>query len=252
MKVAIYGDSYADPNPYPDESWVAYLKNNIESVSIDQYSAAGTSHWWSYQKFIQTHKDYDIIIFCHTNPMRWPHLPEEYAGNEWNTGHMKNGGLGDFQDNINEFFQFIFPENLLQFHCANIFKKVNEICNKENIFLINLLMETTEILGPEYSHEINNAPFSIFMGMDELSRWEKVVFNNRIYPTVKLLSKYKIFNDVRANHLSATNNSLLGKMLLSTIENKEYTHNTTLRSFDIWEEFSEISANRIMIGMENS
>ena len=252
MKIAIYGDSYADPNPYPNESWIAYLKNNIESVSIDQYSSAGTSHWWSYQKFIETYKNYDIIIFCHTCPNRWPHLPKEYEGTEWNTGHMKNGGRGNFQDHINKFFQFIFTDELLQFHCASIFRKVNEICQKENIFLINLLMETTEALGPEYSYEINKSPFSTFMGMDELGRWEKVIVSDKVYPTVELLSKYKIFNDVRANHLSATNNSLLGKILLSTIENTEYTHNTILRSLDIWEEFSEISANRIMIEMGNS
>jgi hypothetical protein len=106
-------------------------------------------------------------------------------------------------------------------------------------------METTETLGPEYSHEINNAPFSTFMGLNDLSRWEKVIFNGKVYPTVELLSKYKIFNDIRANHLSATNNSLLGKMLLSTMENKEYTHNTTLMSLDVWEEFSETSTERL-------
>ena len=252
MKIAIYGDSYADPNPHPNESWISYLKNNMGKVSIDQYAQAGTSHWWSYQKFIETYKDYDIIIFCHTCPIRWPHLPKEYEGKEWNTGHEKNGGFADFQDNINKFFHSIFTDELLHFYCTSIFKKVNEICKDENIFLINLLMETTETLGPEYSHEINNAPFSTFMGLNDLSRWEKVIFNNKVYPTVELLSKYKIFNDVRANHLSAINNSLLGKILLSTIENTEYTHNTTLMSLDIWEEFSEISANRIMLGMGNS
>jgi hypothetical protein len=252
MRIGIFGDSYADPNPYPDESWISYLKNNIETANIDQYSRSGTSHWWSYQKFIQTYKDYDIIIFCHTNPMRWPHLPKEHEGNEWNIGHMMYGGRGNLQDHINKFFQFIFTDELLQFHCASIFRKVNEICQKENIFLINLLMETTETLGPEYSYQINKSPFSTFMGLDELSRWEKVIVSDKVYPTVELLYKYKINNDVRANHLSATNNSLLGKLLLSTMENKEYTHNTTLMSLDVWEEFSEISAERIMIRMENS
>lgn len=249
MRMGIFGDSYADPNPYPDESWISYLKNNIETANIDQYSRSGTSHWWSYQKFIQTHREYDTIIFCHTNPIRWPHLPKEYEGEEWNTGHMKKRG---FQDDINKFFPSVFTDELLQFHCASIYRKVNEICQKENIFLINLLMETTETLGPEYSYEINKSPFSTFMGLDELSRWEKVIVSDTVYPAVELLYKHKIFNDVRANHLSATNNSLLGKLLLSTMENKEYTHNTTLMSLDIWEEFSEISANRIMIEMENS
>ena len=245
MKIGIYGDSYADPNPTPAEGWLTYLRNNMEYATIDQHSRAGTSHWWSYQKFIKTYKEYDTIIFCHTNPIRWPYLPKEYEGREWNTGHMKNGGPHNFQDNINKFFQFIFPDELLQFNCLNIFKEVNEICQRENIFLINLHMETTETLGPKYSQEINNAPFSIFTGLNDLSRWEKVSHTGAVYHTVELLSKYKLFNDVRANHLSAANNSILGNLLLSTIENKEYAHNMSVMSLDIWEEFSEISANRL-------
>lgn len=246
MKVGIYGDSYADPNPFPNESWITYLKNNLNSDVFDRHSTSGTSHWWSYQRFIETYKDYDTIIFCHTNPLRWPHLPKEYEGREWNTGYMQNGERGDFLDDINKFFQFIFTDELLRFHCSSIFRKVNEICQKENIFLINLHMETAETLGPDYSYEISKSPFSTFTGMDNLSRWEKVLHNDgKVYPTVELLYKYKIFNDVRANHLSEANNTLLGRMLLSIIENKEYTHNTNLMSLNTWEEFSENSATRI-------
>jgi hypothetical protein len=243
MKIGIYGDSYADPNPSPDKSWLTYLRNNIEYATIDQHSRGGTSHWWSYQKFIQTYKDYDTIIFCHTNPIRWPHLPKEYAGKEWNTGHMKNGGLNNFQDNINKFFPFILPDNLLTFLCLNIFKKVNEICQKENIFLINLHIETKENLEPEYAAEITKTNFSTFTGLNDLSRWEKVVHKGTVFTTNELLTKHKIFNDVRAGHLSAANNIALGNLLLSTIENKEYAHNTPVMSLDIWEEFSQITAN---------
>jgi hypothetical protein len=246
MKIAIYGDSYADPSPYPNEGWVAYLNNNMKSAIIDQHGRGGTSHWWSYQKFIETYKDYDTVIFCHTTPMRWPHLPKECEGKEWNTGQIKNSGRGDFQNHINTFFQFIFTEKLLNFHCLNIFKEVNEICQKENIFLINLHMESNENLEPEYAEEITKANYSTFTGLNTLSGWEKVVHkDNIVYTTKELLYKYKISNDVRANHLSVTNNRLLGNLLLSTIENKEYTHNTPLMSLNIWEEFSETSANRI-------
>jgi hypothetical protein len=245
MKIGIYGDSYADPNPTPAEGWLTYLRNNIECTTIDQHSRAGTSHWWSYQKFIQTYKDYDTIIFCHTNPIRWPHLPKEYVGREWNTGHMKNGGPNNFQDNINKFFPFIFPDKLLHFLGLTIFKEVNEICQKEDIFLINLHMEPKENLEPEYAAEITKTNFSTFTGLNDLSRWEKVIHDGTVYTTGELLSKYKLFNDVRANHLSAANNIILGNLLLSTLKNKEYAHNMSVMSLDIWEEFSEITANRL-------
>jgi hypothetical protein len=245
MKIGIYGDSFADPNPFPNESWIAYLKNNIESAIVDQYSSAGTSHWWSYKKFMETHEKYDTIIFCHTNPIRWPHLPKEYEGREWNTGHLKVGTIGSFEDKINRFFPFIFTDELLNFHGANIFRKVNEVCKNKNIFLINLHMETTETLDSVYDQEIHSAPFSTFMGLNDLSRWEKVVFNDKIYPTVELLTKYKIFNDLRANHLSETNNKLLGELLYSTIANKDYTRSTTLLELGIWEEFSTTTTERL-------
>lgn len=75
--LAIYGDSYADCTHGHDfESGVTDAMGwpNLlakRGYSLDNYSRGGTSLYWSYQQFIQTHQRYEKIIFVATVPGRW-------------------------------------------------------------------------------------------------------------------------------------------------------------------------------------
>lgn len=94
-KLAIYGDSFADDvNGHPKDpnlssyAWVNLLKNDYDTTS---YGAAGSSVYHSYKNFLETHENYDKIIFIITTYERWPvpikfsenhfHIPSFYTAN---------------------------------------------------------------------------------------------------------------------------------------------------------------------------
>jgi hypothetical protein len=82
-RIGIYGDSWADPNHGHDHNpglanlaWCKRIKNaNI-------YARGGSSIYYSYQLFMQTHEQHDKVIFVATNPGRW-HLPITVQGREF-------------------------------------------------------------------------------------------------------------------------------------------------------------------------
>lgn len=77
MKVAVYGDSYADTkNVVTETSWISFLRRNLANdygdVSIDNYGKGGSSLYFSYTNFVETNHKYDLVIFLATEPHRYP------------------------------------------------------------------------------------------------------------------------------------------------------------------------------------
>lgn len=72
MKIAIYGDSFAADY----SGWPFYLKN-LSKCPVDSYGMNGSSVEFSYMKFLETHKKYDIIIFLWTATNRNSLIIEE-------------------------------------------------------------------------------------------------------------------------------------------------------------------------------
>lgn len=66
MKVAIYGDSFASNF----EGWPSHLKNLLNSKKVTIFAEGGTSANFSYMKFLETHKKYDVVIFLWTSITR--------------------------------------------------------------------------------------------------------------------------------------------------------------------------------------
>jgi hypothetical protein len=89
QRIGIYGDSWADPthghdsNPaLTDLAWCRRFNN------ADIYAKGGSSIYFSYLLFMQSHEQYDKIIFVATNPGRW-HLPIKSQGQEF---HLNSYG----------------------------------------------------------------------------------------------------------------------------------------------------------------
>ena len=82
-RIGIYGDSWADPthghdfNPGLENlAWCRRFNN------ADIYAKGGSSIYFSYRLFMQTHERYDRIIFVATNPGRW-YLPIKTENREF-------------------------------------------------------------------------------------------------------------------------------------------------------------------------
>jgi hypothetical protein len=73
MKLAIYGDSFADPSYADPEiqtaSWPGLLSHDYH---LDNYALMGSSLYWSMQEFERTHEAYDRVVFVVTSAGRWP------------------------------------------------------------------------------------------------------------------------------------------------------------------------------------
>lgn len=73
MKIAIYGDSFADSRNifYPDNdySWANCLRN--KGYDVTNYGKSASSLMYSYKKFMASYKDYDKIIFLVTGSGRF-------------------------------------------------------------------------------------------------------------------------------------------------------------------------------------
>lgn len=76
--LGIYGDSFTDPIIYNENfkhlennAWVNLLKNNY---NVTLYGMGGTSIYYSYSLFKNSHHLHDKILFLTTSPYRWPVL----------------------------------------------------------------------------------------------------------------------------------------------------------------------------------
>lgn len=76
MKLGIYGDSYAHCNAKNKSFWVNVLASLLskpsDEVKIYNYAQAGSSLYFSYKNFRETHHQHDLNIFLVTEPSRYP------------------------------------------------------------------------------------------------------------------------------------------------------------------------------------
>ena len=82
MKIGIYGDSYTTCHGIYEQptNWynkLASLLSDIHGkVTINHHGVSGSSLYYTYRKFIDTHHDNDINIVLATGPNRYPYTLE--------------------------------------------------------------------------------------------------------------------------------------------------------------------------------
>jgi hypothetical protein len=71
MKIAIYGDSYADYRYQPrnNKTWMHYLEDRL-NTRVTSFAASGSGLYFSVKKYLETHGEFDKIIFIVTFPGR--------------------------------------------------------------------------------------------------------------------------------------------------------------------------------------
>lgn len=144
LKLAIYGDSFSDPtwvsNTYM--SWPELLANDY---NITNYSQTGTSMWWSYDKFLNTHNKFDLAIFVVTVPGRI-HV-------EYNDKHLNlNPSTWPVWDGINigeMYFRYFYSSKReTAFHNF----MVNDILQYQDVLVIPAFLESLPIQSWSLCH----------------------------------------------------------------------------------------------------
>jgi hypothetical protein len=234
MRLGIFGDSYADAGhgsrdfqiEYKTDSWPGILEASDSSHRVEFFAKSGTSHWYSYSKFIKNYHRYDKIIFVHTTPSRWPVLPDsESIGSAWNIGYCDGS---ETLNNLNKYFFDIFPDDLRSFISYSIFKNVNELCNDKNIHLTNIIpFEDACYLN-------HKTKFPIIRGIDKLSHIERIRYKGSDQDMYSFLSQSEII-DERFCHLNKHNNQKFAELLINIIRNNTLYTEINLPDLDIWQ-----------------
>ena len=219
MKIAVFGDSYGNArNDKTRTGWPHQLADmlNVSETDLDIYAWSGTSTWWSYQNFLKNYKKYDVIVFCYSSFFRWPVLPERLVGQHWRIPGMPLDEWTEMET-YNKMYFDIVDDDLLRFLATGLFSKVNELCKKENKFLINLLAFKRD-------YEIPYTDFPVYEDANEISWNEKVIRNGKVTTMREVICGIDDGNfgeyDVRICHLSTENNRRLASIFKHAIETR--------------------------------
>ena len=72
MRIGVYGDSFAESYPATKHfAWFNQLPKFIPGAKVKSYGKGGSSVFYSYTQFLQTHLSFDFIIFLVTDPNRY-------------------------------------------------------------------------------------------------------------------------------------------------------------------------------------
>jgi hypothetical protein len=179
--LAIYGDSYGDPNVDPGwldpqdstleqyriTSWAEQLQlsyspslNVQHRYNIDGcYARSGSSNWSAYTKFLANYTRYSRIVFVWTNFSRWPYLPAHLEGRNFDiyNSHLLTGRPIDSDTQLlaecNQVYSTVYSDPLLDFININIFRSVEQLCHDSGIRLVHI-MANSEFTRSDYGYPI--------------------------------------------------------------------------------------------------
>lgn len=246
MKLGIFGCSYTANEDWAPHnlkvSWPEILEKDFSSVS--NFGECGSSTWSAYQKFLHNFQDLDCIVFSCTAAYRIPYLPKGYEHTSWMLSEGDSDGTGlpltedgtdrndfDFPPAITTYQKYFYNDSLSRFICNNVYKSVNEICEKHNKKLVNLIPFDDPGRIIEYTAEVK---FPTIISIDNVSRMESGM---TLYDTfgrdpvkwkpcfVNGMTEYDTFDeylDGRPCHLNFRNNKELARLIMQEFNNPNY------------------------------
>jgi hypothetical protein len=209
MKLAIFGDSFADDKFFKeiyksqDLSWIDHIKQpNL--YSIDNFSERGASLWWCYQQFLTHQKDYDKIIFLVTFPNRIT-LPDEtkLTIRRHQPRSMVELHLQFADDTTRSQYK------LIQDYYDNVHDRDREL------FFHDTLVEKIQAVRPDailYPCSRHSMPNNLDLPLLEIMQHEATAWGG-----FSLDYRYKGIDDKRMCHMIEENNALVGQLFLDRL-----------------------------------
>jgi len=222
MKIAVYGDSFGGINltniPGDNEdrgkSWVQVLS---EKYNVTNFSAGGTSLFYSYEIFLQQNKNFDYNIFLITEPNR---LTLNNVDNE----HFKHFNLAMLD---------VFSKVTENSNTGNDKKVIDALLgyysyihNQKYIDICHALMVNSIININQNSLIIPCFPTSIpgntsLVEITDYELLDQILYlKDKGYRMWKLIDNKWTFADYRKCHLSEENNRILANIIDNSITNK--------------------------------
>lgn len=236
MKIAIYGDSYANlnldqPNDGRGQSWVDIVEQQHD---VTNFGFAGTSIYYSYLKFKEHNANFDYNIFIITHPDRIYNrkLNEIIDQESWYTNY-RHVDLWSKQDNTSRQAEII---NSVKTYYK--FWKDEETENDLNISLAENLIHCysnclfiyafSKLVCPALKNEYGLIDITCME--QEESGWIEKYSDNRIHMG-HLDADNRMLEDYRLNHLCEENNIILGNKILDALNKKLTMLDINLKDF---------------------
>lgn len=204
MKIAIFGDSWADPCDWTIEpiSWTKLLTKKDKNYKITNFAKSGTSLWWSYELFLKNYKNFDVIIFVCTSVGRLSRLI---------SGH----GVNSERTAIQKLQQETDPQTIKLLNSA-IDYYIHFQNYDQEVFLYKKIMEELVQF---------NSNRLIIVPAFQISIEYQTIFKNFLFEITKKdlkvnfgSSEIKFETINRANHMSKENNEILAEKIHQIIQ----------------------------------
>jgi hypothetical protein len=190
MKIAIYGDSFADPtwNTNTYKSWPELL---AETYDVTNYAVQGSSLWWSYNKFKSVNTEYDYNIFVGTIYSRiyLPNLKKHLSANHNSWPTVGNLNLGKLY-----FLHYFLQEREWEFSQL----MVKELLTYNNIIYV-----------PAFHEAVLDSERESMLPLCMFSDHEIEFYNDKNF-----------IRDHRKCHLTKDNNKVVYDKIIDAINNK--------------------------------
>lgn len=224
MRVGVFGDSFADPQPGQDnrepESWM-YQLQQISGYTVDAYGESGVSAWYSYAKFLQHYRDYDTVVFVFTDVNRIHNVPK--FTDETNFNFVKPNTLEHlefFTDSdkdkmrnvVNTYWRDLQNDQFDLFVYQSIFDSVNKLCKQEGINLVSVF-PFENFHNPD-TVDLTNTVGDCWRGLCCVSSQEAEATTGRFG---------QFSYDARDCHLSGINNLCFAKLIQKSIDHNSKT-----------------------------
>lgn len=237
MKIGFFGDSYIDlGGGVRDHCWPKIVADSLVAQA-GFHGQSGTSMWAAYEVFKRWYKKYDVIVFSFTSSSRWPCLPEELRGQEWNIGYNKKTPM---LNQMNPFFFSLFSEDFLDFVNSSIHRNVVEMCERDNKYLIQVIpfLQGPSTRKTTYDFTPIPSKFPLISGLNEVSHMEHVMFEGKRVPTSKTIGETDGY-DHRACHLNPSNNRIVAEWITDCIREKKYNVAFECKKSKVWTVFDQ-------------
>ena len=209
MKIAIFGDSYAASTG--PTSWGSLL-STMNNCEVENFAGRGSSLFYSYLKFKENYKNFDVTIFLVTNPGRLYH-PEQILANIFTLEYRLSTGPHSLEvesilQAAMQYFLHLQNSEFDNFVHLSIIEKIVQL-SKENDKKVIMLPSQGE------SKDMEIMPYSgggFFL--DRINIEERKHFG--------VSHKGMHFEKARLqNHISDTNNLIFAKLLSRIINGEE-------------------------------
>lgn len=238
MNIAIYGDSWGSlklNEPHSYLGWPEILNNQL-NIKVFNFSVVGSSLYYSYKKFINSYKYYDVNIFLMTSPGRLyiPDMPV-YADSAKHVSGLSN---------VLERKEFLKKANIDRPVKEHI-EKINDALELYYVYLHN--HERDKDFGNAlmfYAKSLTNN--TIFIPCFEHTDYPVSLIDiydmeNRV---TGISEKYllkgiqmnsivngKCLRDNRVCHLTKRNNEILAEKIIDAINDKTMSINLSVEDF---------------------